>query len=139
MPSPRRLARVNQLLHEEIAACIQHEVSDPAVGFATVVEVKTSPDLVNATVYVSHLGDDAAKAAAVEALNRASGFIRRTVMPRVNLKTSPRLEFRLDVTAERAVRISTLLREGSTVRPPVSEDESLGRRPEDDVEDKEDE
>lgn len=108
-----RIERVNQLLLEEIAAVIQNVLRDPAIGFVTVLSVDTAPDLKNARVSVSRMGSDDEKRDAVAALNRAAPFIRRAIMPKVQLRVTPLLAFELDETAERAARIAKLLQPGA--------------------------
>lgn len=121
MPSSRRLDRVNQLLLEEIATIVQRDLRDPGLGFVTVVSVKTTNDLKTAFVYVSFLGSDEQKADGLAALNRAAPWVRGKVMPHVQIKTMPRLEFVLDETAEKAARISALLH--GSAAPPDGEGE----------------
>lgn len=111
MAASRRMHRVDELLKEEIARVIRRDVADPRVGFATVMDVETSPDLRHARVYVSVLGEEDRKAETIEALRRASGFVRARVGDAVTLKYLPELRFELDRTLERAARIDELIDE----------------------------
>ena len=110
----RRTERVDELLKQEIARVIR-DLKDPRVGFATVMDVRTSPDLRHARVYVSVLGEESARRAAIEALEGARGFVRARIGEAVTLKYLPELEFELDRTLERAARIDELL--GDLRRP----------------------
>ena len=86
------------------------DLKDPRIGMATVTEVKLSPDLRNATVKVSVVGDG--RQAAIEALDHAKGFIRRELGTRLsNLRFAPELHFQLDEGVAYSVRVSELLRE----------------------------
>lgn len=105
----RRTDRVEELLKEEIARVVRHEVKDPRVGFATIMDVQVSRDLGHARVYVSVMGDEEEKQASVEALRRASGFIRGRVGRDITLKRLPELHFEVDRTLEQAARIEELL------------------------------
>lgn len=105
----RRTDRVEELLKEEIARVIREEVKDPRVGFATIMDVDVSPDLSHARVFVSVMGEEEEKVSTVEALRRASGFIRRRVGDDVTLKRMPELHFEIDRTLEQAARIEELL------------------------------
>jgi len=105
----RRTDRVEELLKEEIARVVRLEVKDPRVGFATIMHVDVSRDLRHARVYVSVMGDEEEKQASVEALRRASGFIRGRVGREVTLKRLPELHFEIDRTLEQAARIEELL------------------------------
>ena len=110
----RRTERVDELLKQEIARVIG-DLKDPRVGFATVMDVRTSPDLRHARVFVSVLGEESARQAAIEALEGARGFVRARIGEAVTLKYLPELEFELDRTLERAARIDELL--GDLRRP----------------------
>ena len=111
---------VNTWEEREIARVIR-DLKDPRVGFATVMDVRTSPDLRHARVYVSVLGEESARRAAIEALEGARGFVRARVGEAVTLKYLPELEFELDRTLERAARIDELL--GDLRRPSAEGDE----------------
>ena len=105
----RRTDRVEELLRQEIARLIREEVKDPRVGFATIMHVDVSPDLSHARVLVSVMGDEREKAATVDALRRASGFLRARVGDDVSLKRMPELHFELDRSLERAARIDEII------------------------------
>jgi ribosome-binding factor A len=65
--SVERMRRVDEAVREVLSDVITHELKDPRVGFVTVTDVKTSPDLSHARVYVSVLGDAEAVEASVGA------------------------------------------------------------------------
>jgi ribosome-binding factor A len=104
----RRLERIDELLKQEIAGIIG-ELKDPRIGFATVMNVECSPDLRHTRVFVSVLGDEDEKREAIDALRRASGFIRSRVGDSVTLKYLPTLHFDLDRSIEKAARIQEIL------------------------------
>lgn len=106
--SYRRVERIDELLKQKIAAILS-ELKDPRVGFATVMKVECSPDLRHARVFVSVLGDDEEKLETIDALHRASGYIRSRVGDSVTLKYLPSLHFDLDQSIERAARIQEIL------------------------------
>lgn len=104
----RRTIRVDELLKQEVARVIP-DLKDPRIGFATVMDVRTSPDLRHARVYVSVLGDEAEKRAALAALGGARGYVRSRVGESITLKYLPELYFELDRTLEQAARLEQLL------------------------------
>jgi ribosome-binding factor A len=105
-----RVERVAAQLRQEISEMMIRDLKDPRIGMATVTEVKLSPDLRNATVKVSVVGDG--RQAAIEALDHAKGFIRRELGTRLsNLRFAPELHFQLDEGVAYSVRVSELLRE----------------------------
>jgi ribosome-binding factor A len=106
----RRTVRVDELLKQEIAGLIR-DMKDPRVGFTTVMDVRTSPDLRHARVYVSVLGDEEDKQATVAVLQGARGYLRARLGRDVTLKYLPELHFELDRTLEQAARIDALLDE----------------------------
>lgn len=101
---------MDELLKEEIATILP-DLRDPRVGFVTVMDVKVSPDLRHAQVYVSVLGDEEEKKASMAALERAAGYVRGRVGEAITLKYLPKLQFHLDRTIQRAARIDTLIDE----------------------------
>jgi ribosome-binding factor A len=105
---PQRLA---EELKNEIGAIIAQEIKDPRVGFATVTEVKVSPDLRHARVSVSVLGSSQEKQETFEALVRATGYIRRLLGARIRLRHTPELSFAYDESIERGERMMRLFDE----------------------------
>lgn len=107
-----RVERVAAQLRQEISEIIVRDLKDPRVGMATITEVKLSPDLRNATVKVSVLGENDGRQAAIDGLEHAKGFIRRELGLRLtNLRFAPDLRFQLDESVAYSVRVSQLLRE----------------------------
>jgi ribosome-binding factor A len=79
------------------------------VGFATVTDVETAPDLRHARVWVSVIGQPAAREASVQALQRAMPFVRAQLGRRLRLKRIPEFSVRLDESVERGARVLQLL------------------------------
>jgi ribosome-binding factor A len=105
----KRLDRVNQLMREEISHLVQRELKDPRLGFVTVTEVDVAKDLKTARVYVSVLGSEAEWQASLEALERAKGFIRNWLAPRLRMRSIPHLSFQADRSMAHAAHIQSLL------------------------------
>jgi ribosome-binding factor A len=107
-----RVERVAAQLREEISQIIIRDLKDPRIGMATITEVKLSPDLRNAVVKVSVIGEEEARKAAIDGLDHAKGFVRRELGSRLsNLRFAPDLHFQLDEGVAYSVRVSQLLRE----------------------------
>ena len=106
-----RTDRVDELLRQEIGSILARDVADPRIGFATITDVETAPDLRHAKVWVSVIGTDAERTATLAALDRAMGFVRRELGTRLRLRRIPDLHVRLDDTAERGTRVLHLLDE----------------------------
>ncbi|MCY3540188.1 MAG: 30S ribosome-binding factor RbfA [Acidimicrobiia bacterium] len=104
-----RIRRVNEILREVIAEECRN-LKDPRIGFLTVTGVSTSPDLRNAEVYYTVLGDDEAEASTAEALQSAAPRVRAAVGHQVRMKYLPRLRFVPDPAVAHARRIEEILR-----------------------------
>jgi len=107
----RRTERVNELLREEISALIALGLKDPRMGtgLVTVTEVQVSPDLRNATVFVSHLGDEEERADVLVALNHAAHHLHTELLRRLAMRRVPALRFRFDPSIERGARLTRLI------------------------------
>ena len=112
-----RTDQVGEQVREEIMSMIRRELKDPRIGFVSITGVRMSPDLRQARVRVSVLGDTDEQKASIEGLESARGLIRHELGRRLqNLKFSPELRFELDSSIEYAVHINQLLKE---VLPPA--------------------
>ena len=107
--SGQRMRRVDEAMRQVLGDVLAQDLKDPRIGFVTVTDVKTSPDLRHARVYVSVLGDSAAQEATLDGLRSAHGVLQRAVARELRLKHTPALEFVYDDTAERGMRISELI------------------------------
>jgi len=107
-----RVERVAAQLRQEISEIIIRDLKDPRIGMATITEVKLTPDLRNATVRVSVVGENDGRQAAIDGLEHAKGFIRRELGLRLSkLRFAPELHFQLDEGVAYSIRVSQLLRE----------------------------
>jgi ribosome-binding factor A len=103
------MRRVDEAVRAVLSNAITSDLKDPRVGFVTVTGVKTSSDLRHATVYVSVLGDEAARAQTIEGLRCAHGYLQRRVADEVKLRHTPTLTFEYDPSVDRGMRIAELL------------------------------
>lgn len=107
----QRTERIDALLREEIGAILERDLADPAIGFTTVTDVETAPDLSHASVWVSVIGQPTERQASLAALRRALPYVRHLLGKRVRLRRIPELHLRVDETAERGTRVLQLLSE----------------------------
>jgi ribosome-binding factor A len=108
----QRQLRVGELIRHEIADMLSRgDIHDPVVEahMITVPEVRMSPDLRLATIYVMPLGGRD-EDAVVAALDRNKKYVRGEIARRVNLKFAPEIRFRVDERFDEAERIERLLR-----------------------------
>jgi ribosome-binding factor A len=108
----RRLQRLNVLFQHELAELIGTELRDPRLAaMVSVTRVDVSPDLENASAYISVLGDADAKRSTMQALVAASAFLRRRLLERVRIRRIPALHFFLDETIEEAAHVLDLMKQ----------------------------
>ena len=107
---PKRTARLDELLREEINEVIRREVDDPRIGFLTITDVDVSPDLSHANVWVSVIGSAEEKKLTLRALSRAMPFVRQR-LGRLRLRRIPQFHVREDETAVRGTRVMRILEE----------------------------
>ena len=105
-----RLVRVNELVKREIASYLSRKYRSETVRW-TITSVDVSPDLRNATVAYSVIGDDLQARLAQKFFNRHAGEIRKEVSRYVILKYSPHLQFVRDFGIERGNRVMEILDE----------------------------
>jgi len=105
------MRRVDVAMRQVLGDALAQDLKDPRIGFVTVTDVKTSPDLRHARVHVSVLGTDAEQETTLEGLRSAHGFLQTRVASELRLKRTPELTFELDHTAENAARLERLIEE----------------------------
>jgi ribosome-binding factor A len=109
MAQGSRPDRVGDQLRAELAELIARQVHDPGIGFLTITHVKVTPDLQQARVYYTTLGDETQRKETGRALGRATPFLRRQLGRRLRLKHVPELEFVYDESIERHDRIERII------------------------------
>jgi ribosome-binding factor A len=105
------MRRVNESIKEILGDVITTELKDPRIGFVTVIEVDTSPDLRAARVYVSVLGTKEERERSLAGLRSSHGFLQGKIASAMRMKRTPTLTFEYDESAERGDRISRLLKD----------------------------
>ena len=111
MAQGSRPDRVGDQIRQELAELIAREVHDPGVGFLTFTKVRLTPDLQQARVYYTTIGDEKQRAETARALGRATPFLRRQIGRRLRLKHVPELQFFYDESIERQDRIERIIQE----------------------------
>lgn len=115
-----RIHRVAELIRDDLAARLAHDVAETRTALVTITEVRLTPDMRQARVYVSVFPDTADRESILAALDRRRGRLKRDMGRALRIRHVPDLEFRLDDTARRSQRIDDLLR-GDTGRDPGEE------------------
>jgi len=121
----QRQLRVGELIRHELAEMLSRgDIHDPVLEgrMITVPEVRMSPDLRLATIYIMPLGGRDGEEV-LEALERNKRYMRGEVARRVNLKFAPDIRFRIDERFDEAERIEKLLRTPQVQRDLGKEDQ----------------
>jgi ribosome-binding factor A len=128
MSQGSRPDRVADQIRAEVASMLAREVHDRGIGFVTITRVQLTPDLQQARVLYTALGDDKARATTAQALQRAAPFLRRQIGARLRLKRVPELRFFYDDAVAGQDRIEQLLndiqREDAARRVDTIDDDS---------------
>jgi ribosome-binding factor A len=109
MPSGIRLQRIADRVKQELAEMMIREISDPRLKQIFITDVKIDRELAFADVYVSAIEGSARSAEVLAGLESASGFLRRALSSRVEIRSFPRLRFHWDPTPENADHIEQVL------------------------------
>ena len=109
--SAGRMRRVDEAVREVLSDAISQGLKDPRIGFVTVTDVQTSPDLRHARVFVSVFGDDKQRKLTMAGLKSAHGVLQRRLAAQLRMKNTPQLDFVYDDTVDKAERITKLLAE----------------------------
>ena len=122
----QRTNRIDELFRQEIGEIFRRDVDDPRIGFATITDIETTPDLRHARMSVSVIGQPEERKATLAAMGRAMPFVRHELGKRLRLKRIPQFHLELDDTLERGTRVLQLLNEIEEGRidedvPPVGE------------------
>lgn len=109
MPSGVRLQRIADRVRQELSEMLIREINDPRLRQIFITDVKIDRELVYADVYVSAIEGAGRSVEILAGLESASGFIRRALSARVEVRSFPRLRFHWDPTPENADHIEKVL------------------------------
>ena len=127
MKNRNRMTRINDEVQRELAEILRSQVKDPRLStMVSVLRAEVTQDLKYCKVNVSVLGDDQEKAAAMEGLKAAGGYIRHLLAERVNLRLTPQLIFKLDDSVEYSAKINRMLNELKMQETAAEEPEEKG-------------
>ena len=102
-----KIDRLNNMFVEEISKIIHEEIKDKEVGFVTVTDARITNDLSFAKIYVTTLDNNREKV--LNALNKASGFIRTLLCDRVKIRKMPEIHFVYDESIEYGKKIEDII------------------------------
>ena len=105
-----RMRRVNEAVRGVVADGVR-DLKDPRIGLVTVTGVVVTPDLNEATVFVSVLGNEKRRKASLAGLASAHGVLQARINRELSLRRTPTLSFAYDDAVERGVRMTKLIDE----------------------------
>src|SRR5512141_1729370 len=111
MPSTLRIQRIADRIREELSEMMVREISDPRLLGVSITGVKVDRELTYADIFVSALEGHERAPEVVSGFEHASGFLRKKLAERIELRVFPRLRFHWDPTPEKADHIERLLQE----------------------------
>jgi ribosome-binding factor A len=111
-----RMRRVNEAVRSVVAEGVR-DLKDPRIGLVTVTGVVVTPDLQEATVFVSVLGNEKIRKATLAGLASAHGVLQARINRELSLRRTPTLAFAYDDTVERGVRMTKLIDELAATLP----------------------
>ncbi len=110
MPAYNRIDRISEEVKKELSVIVR-ELKDPRIKtVVSVVNVTVTKDLRFAKAYISVFGDPDTQKGVMDALKSASGFIRKEIGRRVNLRNTPEFTFELDTSIEYGAHINEVLK-----------------------------
>jgi ribosome-binding factor A len=108
MPS-HRVDKIEHLIKEEISLIFLYKMQDPALSLLTITNVKVSPDLKSAKIYLS-VFEKEKRAVVLEKVKSSTGYIRSELAHRIRIKFVPELNFYIDDTIDYVEKIEGLIK-----------------------------
>jgi ribosome-binding factor A len=109
--SSRRLQKAAEAIREVVSMAILTDLRDPRIEGVTVTFVEVSPDLRQAKVHVSIMGDEAKQRLCLYGLQHSAGYLQSKISERIDTRYTPRLRFELDLGVKKSLAIHQLLNE----------------------------
>ncbi len=117
----RRTLKAAEAIREVVSMTILTGLRDPRVQDVTVTHVEVSPDMRQAKVHVSVMGDVAKQKLSLHGLRSSAGFLQSKISERIDTRYTPRLVFELDDGIKKSIAIAKLLDEVLERNAPTDE------------------
>lgn len=105
----RRLLKAAEAIREVVASSILTDLRDPRVENVTIISVEVAPDMREAKVFVSVMGDEKQKQLSIRGLQNSAGFLQSKIANRLDTRYTPRLRFEIDRGQEHSLVVSEIL------------------------------
>jgi ribosome-binding factor A len=107
----RRVLKAAEAIREVVSMAILTELRDPRIQNVTVTYVEVSPDMRQAKVHVSIMGDETKQNLCLHGLQSSAGFLQTKIAQRIDTRYTPRLKFEIDMGVKKSLAIAQLLQE----------------------------
>lgn len=107
----RRVLKAAEAIREVVGMAILRDLKDPRIDGVTVTGVEVSPDMRQAKVMVSIMGDEKAQRLCLSGLESSAGFLQKKVATRIDTRYTPRLKFSLDMGVKKSIALAKILDE----------------------------
>jgi ribosome-binding factor A len=118
----RRVLKAAEAIREVVSTAILMEIKDPRIQDVTVTYVEVSPDMRNAKVHVSVMGNEAKQKLSLHGLQSAAGFLQSKIAQRIDTRYTPRLQFLLDKGVKHSIEVSRILSDLFPAKTAAAED-----------------
>jgi ribosome-binding factor A len=109
--SSRRVLKAAQAIREVVSMAIIADLKDPRIKDVTVTLVEVAPDMRQAKVHVSVMGDETKQGLCIRGLQSSAGYLQQKVGNRIDTRYTPRLQFVLDQGIQHALLVTRILEE----------------------------
>jgi ribosome-binding factor A len=109
--SSRRVLKAAQAIREVVSMAIIADLKDPRIKDVTVTLVEVAPDMRQAKVHVSVMGDETKQGLCIRGLQSSAGYLQQKVGNRIDTRYTPRLQFVLDKGIQHALLVTRILEE----------------------------
>ena len=105
----RRVQKAAEAIREVVSMAILADLKDPRIEGVTVTYVEVSPDMRNAKVHVSIMGDDTTQRLCLKGLQSSAGYLQQKISRRIDTRYTPRIKFELDMGVKNSIAIAKML------------------------------
>lgn len=109
--SSRRVLKAAQAIREVVSMAIITDLKDPRISGVTVTFVEVSPDMRNAKVHVSVMGDETRQNLCLRGLQNSAGYLQQKVGNRIDTRYTPRIQFAIDKGLQNSMIVTRILDE----------------------------
>jgi ribosome-binding factor A len=122
----RRVQKAAEAIREVVSMAILADLKDPRIEGVTVTFVEVSPDMRNAKVHVSIMGDDTVQRLCLQGLQSSAGYLQQKISRRIDTRYTPRIRFEIDMGVKNSIAIAKMLgdvlAEAPLAEDPLAED-----------------